>query len=153
MKRNLRVAFTLIELLIVIVILGIIAAIVIPTFTGASDSAKENALKTNLSSIRAQLEFCKFQHNGNYPVDNTSVATSLTTETELDYAAGDGTDDYGPYLMRIPNNSFTDSNDISDTEVSDSTDDTGWYYNSTDAGNLVWRANDFHNGTTAHFSY
>ncbi len=51
-----RRAFTLIEILIVVVILGILAAIVIPQFTDASQDAMESSLSSQLQTIRAQIE-------------------------------------------------------------------------------------------------
>jgi len=62
-----RKGFTLVEILIVVVILGILAAIVIPQFTSASESAKASSLVSQLQTIRSQLEFYQIQHNGNYP--------------------------------------------------------------------------------------
>ncbi len=57
--------FTLVEILIVVVILGILAAIVIPQFTDASTQAKESALASDLQMMRSQLELYKIQHNDN----------------------------------------------------------------------------------------
>ena len=54
--RNPKRAFTLIEILIVVVILGILAAIVIPQFTDASQQAMEASVLTQLQSIRGQIE-------------------------------------------------------------------------------------------------
>jgi len=51
--------FTLVEILIVVVILGILAAIVIPQFTDASTEAKESALKSDLQTMRSQIELYK----------------------------------------------------------------------------------------------
>ena len=59
--------FTLVEILIVVVILGILAAIVIPQFTQASTEAKENSLCSNLQSLRSQIELYKCQHNDTAP--------------------------------------------------------------------------------------
>ncbi len=59
-----RQAFTLIEILIVVVILGILAAIVIPQFTDASQEAMESSLLTQLQTIRSQVEL----HNVQNPV-------------------------------------------------------------------------------------
>jgi len=58
--------FTLIELLIVVVILGILAAVVIPQLSGATNDAKTEALKTNLSNIRTALEMYEHEHS-KYP--------------------------------------------------------------------------------------
>lgn len=62
--------FTLVELLIVIVILGILAAIVIARFAGATKETKEASLKGNLRTIRSSLEIYKANsHGNNYPTD------------------------------------------------------------------------------------
>ena len=59
--------FTLVEILIVVVILGILAAIVIPQFTQASTEAKTNSLCSDLQTLRSQIELYKVQHNDTLP--------------------------------------------------------------------------------------
>jgi general secretion pathway protein G len=95
-----RKAFTLVELLIVVIILGILAAVVVPQFSDASDDARLSSLMTNLQTIRGQIELYKIQH-GSYPATAT-FANDMTT------AAGG----YGPYLQTIPNNPYTNTNTI-----------------------------------------
>ena len=51
--------FTLVEILIVVVILGILAAIVIPSFSNASSDAKLANLKSNLQTVRCQIQLYK----------------------------------------------------------------------------------------------
>lgn len=117
-----RYAFTLVELLIVVIILGILAAVVIPQFSDASTDARVSSLVTNLATIRGQLEFYKMQHNGNYPTDDKTFPAQMTAGTTIGGAAGT---DFGPYLQRVPNNPFTNTNTLSNTAGSGA----AWYYN------------------------
>lgn len=137
-KRNR--GFTLVEILIVVVILGILAAIVIPQFTNASESAKGSSLVTQLQTIRSQLELYQVQHNGNYPsLDDLNDTTNsvggwgkLVNKTDVDGTIN-ANGDYGPYLQQAPTNPFTGNSAVvegtSHTDGDASTD--GWVYNST----------------------
>ena len=60
-KTRVSRAFTLIEILIVVVILGILAAIVIPQFTDASQQAMESSVVTQLQTLRSQIELHDIQ--------------------------------------------------------------------------------------------
>jgi general secretion pathway protein G len=150
MKRG----FTLVEILIVVVILGILAAIVVPQFTQASTEAKLNSLCSNLQSIRSQIELYKVQHNDNVPTlagfvnqmcycTNISGVTASTPSKQRDTTNGFI---YGPYLERIPTNPFSNAtvaDDVVDWGTAVGTG--GWEYNAT-TGEV--RAND----TAAHQS-
>ena len=52
LARTRRAGFTLVEILIVVIILGILAAIVIPQFTNASQDARESSLLSQLQTLR-----------------------------------------------------------------------------------------------------
>ena len=67
--------FTLVELLIVVIILAILAAIVIPQFSSATVDAQESALDSNLNGLRSAIELYKAQHNGKFPGDVITAAT------------------------------------------------------------------------------
>ena len=111
--RTMKKGFTLVEILIVVVILGILAAIVIPQFTNASETAKASSLVSQLQTIRSQLELYQVQHNGNYPdlsavpTGGTTVWDLLTETTDVDGLLT-GTD-FGPYLQKPPANPFITS--------------------------------------------
>lgn len=101
-----RTAFTLVEILIVVVILAILAAAVIPQFTDSTKDAKTSTALYNLSTLRSQLAIYKAQHNGTNPA-LANVVTQLTTATTATGAAG-GT--LGPYLQVIPDNPLVTTN-------------------------------------------
>lgn len=58
--------FTLIEILIVVVILGILAAVIIPQFSNAADDASVSSARTQLQTMRSQVELYRSQQ-GSYP--------------------------------------------------------------------------------------
>ncbi|MDJ0709608.1 MAG: prepilin-type N-terminal cleavage/methylation domain-containing protein [Woeseiaceae bacterium] len=112
--------FTLVELLIVVIILAILAAIIVPQFSGATDDAEQAAYDTNIANIRAAIDLYRQQHNA-YPgavisgggtcINGTAVvgavgeAAFLAQLRNYTNAAGEactGTDPnefkYGPYL-------------------------------------------------------
>jgi general secretion pathway protein G len=67
MGSKVRSAFTLVEILIVVIILGILAAIVVPQFTSASEDAQISNTETQLSTIRNQVELYRVRNNAKYP--------------------------------------------------------------------------------------
>ncbi len=141
--REARRAFTLIEVLIVVIVLGILAAVVIPQFTDASTDAKLSALQTNLATTRTQLQLYKLQHNDTWPTLAT-FSNQMTLSSKADgttAAVGTTGYPYGPYILSVPNNPYTSTK----TVTAGAADSSAWYYDE-DTG--VFRAND-----TAHLSY
>jgi prepilin-type N-terminal cleavage/methylation domain-containing protein len=69
--RKRRGGFTLLELLIVVMILGIVAAIVIPRFLVSADEAKKNACAQNVANINTQVERWYFE-KGSWPAADLS---------------------------------------------------------------------------------
>ena len=127
-NRPARRAFTLIEVLIVVVILGVLSAIVIPQFSNASESSRESALKQDLFRMRQQIELYK-NHHGEFPtlanfIDQMSRASDAEGNTAAPGTAGYP---YGPYLSKMPHNPFTDTIPLSDGPVGSS----AWYYDET----------------------
>lgn len=75
-------AFTLVEILIVVVILGILAAIVVPQFTNAANDARAGNLQTQLQTLNNQIELFAARNNGSYP-DLSANWDDLTTGNYL----------------------------------------------------------------------
>lgn len=123
-KRFVKKGFTLVEILIVVVILGILAAIVIPQFTSASESAKGSSLQSQLQTIRSQLELYQVQHNGNYPTV-AQMWGNLTGKTDVAGAVSAAADAFGPYLQQAPKNPFTNKAVVGTDGTAD------WSYNAT----------------------
>ena len=130
MKRR---GFTLVEILIVVIILGILAAIVIPQFSEASDDARLSSLISDLQTMRSQLELYRVEHS-KYPDGATSDLwkAQLLTQTDIDGNAGT---DYGPYLQTFPTNPFNNDNGVflDDGTNAPGTASTnlGWYFDTT----------------------
>jgi len=74
-----RNGFTLIEMLIVIIILGILAMVIIPQISVSTEDAKVSTLKANLAGLRSAIEIYYAQHNQTYPgVKKETDGTTLT---------------------------------------------------------------------------
>ena len=134
-----RKGFTLVEVLIVVIILGILAAIVVPQFSNASTNAQLSALTQNLQTIRGQLQLYKAQHNDTWPTA-AGFVNQMTLASKSDgTTAAIGTSGYtlGPYLQAIPNNPYTNTNTVGNTAVGT----TAWYYDDAAAPG-VFRANN-----------
>jgi general secretion pathway protein G len=112
-----RSGFTLIEILIVVVLLGILAAMVIPKFSNATDETKESMLLENLRMLKAQIGVYRSQHwdvPPGYPDGDTSLApteadlvaqlTQYTDEYGTTNAVQTPIFKYGPYMRIIPEN-------------------------------------------------
>lgn len=125
-------AFTLIELLIVVLILGILAAITIPRFGNASDEAKEAVLVSNLAVMRQAIEMYRVQHLDKYPGQPSVMhfAQNLVVSSAAD---GSKWGPYGPYLSggELPSNPFTGTYTLWQIQGSGPTGATAWAYSPT----------------------
>ena len=121
--RSGKKGFTLIELMIVVAIIGILAAIAIPKFAELIRKSNEGATKGNLGAIRSALAIYYGDNEGRYPTDDISSLTFV-----------------GKYLKDIPVAKTPDYHTASAGVVNSATpisDAGGWAYNSVQ-GNTDW---------------
>jgi general secretion pathway protein G len=103
--------FTLIEILIVVIVLGILASLVIPQFSKASEDLRIDALRAQLRTVRSAIQVYQMQHLGQLP-DLSSTWKPLLTQTNAQGGAT-GTQLFGPYLSAPPVNSLTGGSNVS----------------------------------------
>lgn len=120
--------FTLVELLIVVIILGILAAVVIPQFNSAANESKEAALASNLATVRQAIEMYKVQHSDTFPDGDADFVAQLTGTTDVAGASSGST--YGPYLRNaLPKEPFSGSNTVKYDVAVDNAG--GWVFTSS----------------------
>ena len=104
MSNRRYTGFTLLEMMLVVVIIALIAAIAIPKFSRGAAGANDSAVAANLAVLRNAIDMFQAEHNGTYP----TVAAFVNQLTQFTDAAGaaqatkDTTHIYGPYLRTIP---------------------------------------------------
>ena len=139
-------AFTLVEILVVVVLLGILAGVVLPLIAGSSISAKESALGHDLHMLRRFVLIYKTQHlevgpgyqNGDTtqePTEQAFIEQMTMSSNPAGQTAAVGTAGFvrGPYLMKIPVNPL---NNISTVQMLGDAEDFpanadnshGWIY-------------------------
>ena len=148
--HSLSRGFTLVEILIVVVILGVLAAIVIPQFSQATSEAHLNTLLGNLQTFRSQIELYKVQHYDLLP-GQAAFGGAVAEADFVDALTSDAT--YGAYMNKIPENLFiTDATDrvaitcVNDAAAAPAGDEgTGWWFNAANG--------DFRACSEDHISY
>ena len=154
-------AFTIVEVILVVTILGILAAIAFPGLQDHVAKAKESAVRNNLTTIRSQIEIYKLQHEGVPPgyKDGAEAsiqtlilqltATSTVTGAVSEFKVPVDPYVFGPYLKKILENTFNGLSTIAylnvGTEFSAAADGTssGWLYKrETSEFRLNWTGKD-----------
>jgi general secretion pathway protein G len=141
-----RTAFSLIEVLLVVAIIGILAAIAMPRFMEYSAQARESAAKDILRTMRSQIQLYKLQHQGT-PPGYVNGAPALVAILQLQFigttaVTGQASSStvpvdpflHGPYIKSLPKNPFNDLTNIAyvpeGTDFATAVDGTssGWLY-------------------------
>jgi general secretion pathway protein G len=138
-----RKAFTLVEMVVVIVILGILAAIAVPKLINTSGVATDNGLKQSLSIVRDAIDYYATQNAGAYPGADGNETTFKN--------------DLKPYIRgAFPKSPVGAKNDqvkivsTPGTTTADASPSTGWVYNNLDGTFIVNSTTTSHDGTTTY---
>ncbi len=125
--------YTFVEIIIVVVILAILAALVVPRLGRASADPDLAALAATLQMVRTQLQYYKLQHKDTFP----SLADWQQQMLNKTKSSGSSSDrgDCGPYLLQVPVNPLDGSRDISPLQDGSG----GWSYEQTTG---QFRSND-----------
>jgi prepilin-type N-terminal cleavage/methylation domain-containing protein len=137
--------FTLVELMIVVAILGILAAIALPEFQGHIQQAKEAAAKDNLRILRETIERYAAEHNGVPPGyhnnDPTGNPSGIVFQSQISQN--------NTYISEMPNNPFNQLSNIKPIWNSNpfpetaTTEEFGWIYKpATKTIKLNWPGTD-----------
>jgi len=93
--------FTLIELMVVVVIIGILAAIAIPNFIAMQERARQSSVKGNMHTTQLCVEAYAVDFNGAYPTD------VVTFQQGFGYYFPGGDEDLQTAPGQYPNNPYT----------------------------------------------
>jgi prepilin-type N-terminal cleavage/methylation domain-containing protein len=144
--RRAKGAFTLVEVLIVVVILGILALVIVPMVSGSALSAKESSLAYELHMLRRFALIYKTQHlevGPGYPDgDTTQTPTEQAFVDQMTLAsnpsgqtAAEGTPGFerGPYMSKIPVNPMNHLSTVmmlgdSESFPANADNNYGWVY-------------------------
>jgi type II secretory pathway pseudopilin PulG len=138
-------AFTLVEILIIVTIIGVLAMVVIPQFSNASQQVRQNTLKDDLQYLRTQVTVFKAQHQDvppGYPNANplfaptVAVFTSqMTLHSDINCNLSRSVSPafpYGPYLGQLPMNPINNSTSVemvgNNQPLPAPDGSTGWIY-------------------------
>ncbi len=125
MLRSARNAFTLVEILIVVIILGILAAVVVPQFIGAVEETSIGTTQSELTKLRRAIEVFQVRNQNGLP-----------TVTAGDGTWGDLIANNGEYLKEPPANPYVGGANARVIVLGTAADSSyqesyGWIYNDT----------------------
>lgn len=99
-QRQTRSAFTLLELLIVLAIIGIIAAMVVPKFINSQQTANLKLSRTAIMNVEKALELYAVEHDGEFPAGNQEALHLLVKPTDKDGKA------MKPFIDKLPKDAW-----------------------------------------------
>ena len=96
--RNVQKGFTLIEVMVVVVILGILAAVVVPRIMDNPDKARITKAKQDIRAIESALNLYRLD-NYTYPTTDQGIEALITAPSDL---ASSGNYKQGGYIRKLP---------------------------------------------------
>jgi general secretion pathway protein G len=95
-RRSLQAGFTLIELMVVLVIIGVLAALIVPNVLDRADDARATAAKTDVNNLMQALKLYKLD-NQRYPTTEQGLQALLVKPTTAPVPPN-----WKPYLEKLP---------------------------------------------------
>jgi prepilin-type N-terminal cleavage/methylation domain-containing protein len=105
-------SFTLVEVLIVVAILGILAAVVLPQFQSHTQQAREAAAKDNLRILRNAIELYAVRHNGIPPGYSILPGSTIPSSVSASIFGKQLVHLNGGYISKMPVNPFNNLDSI-----------------------------------------
>jgi general secretion pathway protein G len=97
LRATAQAGFTLIEMMVVVVIIGVLAALIVPNVLGKLDEAKVTAARTDIATITQALKFYKLD-NQRYPTQDQGLQALVAKPS-----TGPVPPNWKPYLEKLPN--------------------------------------------------
>ena len=96
-QRRIQAGFTLIELMVVLVIIGVLAALIVPNVLDRADDARATAARTDVNNLMQALKLYRLD-NQRYPSSEQGLSALVTRPS-----AGAIPPNWKPYLEKLPN--------------------------------------------------
>jgi general secretion pathway protein G len=97
LRRRIAAGFTLIELMVVLVIIGVLAALIVPNVLDRADDARSTAARTDITNLMQALKLYRLD-NQRYPTAEQGLQALVAKPT-----SGPIPGNWKPYLEKLPN--------------------------------------------------